>query len=116
MDGRGRVWDNIFLERLWRTVKYEEVYLKSYKTVREAKAGLAAYFHFCNKERLMSPSDTGPQRRYTSGCSANQYRCRLTQSTLKKPVFVLTMGKGSYLLSSPLASWIKLYAFNCILG
>lgn len=42
----------------------------------------------------MSPSDTGPQRRYTSGCSANQYRCRLTQSTLKKPVFFLDNGEG----------------------
>lgn len=52
MDGRGRVWDNIFVERLWRTVKYEEVYLKSYETVREAREGLAGYFHFYNNERL----------------------------------------------------------------
>jgi putative transposase len=52
MDGRSRVWDNIFVERLWRTVKYEEVYLKSYETVKEARAGLAAYFHFYNNERL----------------------------------------------------------------
>lgn len=52
MDGRGRVWDNIFVERLWRTVKYEEVYLKSYDTAREAKDGLARYFHFYNTERL----------------------------------------------------------------
>lgn len=52
MDGRGRVFDNIFVERLWRTVKYEEVYLHSYQTVREAKTGLARYFHFYNTERL----------------------------------------------------------------
>lgn len=52
MDGRGRVWDNIFVERLWRTVKYEEVYLKSYETVREAREGLAGYFQFYNNERL----------------------------------------------------------------
>ncbi len=52
MDSRGRVWDNIFVERLWRTVKYEEVYLKNYSTVKEAKDGLARYFHFYNTERL----------------------------------------------------------------
>ena len=52
MDGRGRAWDNIFVERLWRTVKYEEVYLKSYETVREARDGLGSYFAFYNGERL----------------------------------------------------------------
>lgn len=52
MDSRGRVWDNIFVERLWRTVKYEEVYLKSYNTVKEAKDSLTRYFHFYNTERL----------------------------------------------------------------
>lgn len=52
MDGRGRALDNIFVERLWRTVKYEEVYLKSYETVKEAKESLARYFHFYNTERL----------------------------------------------------------------
>ena len=52
MDGRGRALDNIFVERLWRTVKYEEVYLKSYETVREARESLARYFHFYNTERL----------------------------------------------------------------
>lgn len=52
MDGRGRVFDNIFVERLWRTVKYEEVYLKSYQTVMESKAELTKYFEFYNSERL----------------------------------------------------------------
>jgi putative transposase len=52
MDGRGRAMDNIFVERLWRTVKYEEVYLKSYETVKEARESLARYFHFYNTERL----------------------------------------------------------------
>jgi putative transposase len=52
MDGRGRAMDNIFVERLWRTVKYEEVYLHSYVTVSEAREALAAYFHFYNTERL----------------------------------------------------------------
>lgn len=52
MDGRGRALDNIFVERLWRTVKYEEVYLKHYETVEEARTGLSAYFRFYNHERL----------------------------------------------------------------
>ncbi len=52
MDGRGRALDNIFVERLWRSVKYEEVYLKDYRSVREAIQSLRAYFEFYNGERL----------------------------------------------------------------
>jgi len=52
MDGRGRVFDNIFIERLWRSVKYEEVYLHRYESVREARNGLTRYFQFYNTERL----------------------------------------------------------------
>jgi putative transposase len=52
MDGRSRAMDNIFVERLWRTVKYEEVYLNSYETVAEARESLARYFLFYNTERL----------------------------------------------------------------
>ena len=51
MDGKGRYSDNILVERLWRTVKYEEVYLKAYSNGREAKDGLEAYFHFYNTQR-----------------------------------------------------------------
>jgi len=52
MDGRGRCMDNIFVERLWRSLKYEEVYLKDYASVEEARAGIAGYFRFYNYERL----------------------------------------------------------------
>ena len=52
MDSRGRVYDNIFVERLWRSVKYEEVYLHQYQTVSEARNGMAKYFLFYNLERL----------------------------------------------------------------
>jgi putative transposase len=51
MDGRGRALDNIFVERLWRTVKYEDVYLKAYETPKEVSAGLRDYFQFYNWER-----------------------------------------------------------------
>jgi putative transposase len=51
MDGRGRALDNIFIERLWRSVKYEDIYLKNYATVPQLEAGLVEYFHFYNHER-----------------------------------------------------------------
>lgn len=51
MDGRGRCFDNIMVERLWRSVKYEEVYLKDYQQVRDATRGLGDYFPFYNLER-----------------------------------------------------------------
>jgi putative transposase len=51
MDGRGRAFDNIFTERLWRSVKYEEVYLKDYAAVDDARAGLGNYFGFYNTAR-----------------------------------------------------------------
>jgi len=54
MDGRGRVYDNIFIERLWRTVKYEEVYLHDYESIRQAKEGLKTYLQFYNEERFHS--------------------------------------------------------------
>jgi putative transposase len=51
MDGRGRALDNVFVERLWRTVKYEEVYLKDYGTPREAIQGLEGFFQLYNRQR-----------------------------------------------------------------
>jgi putative transposase len=51
MDGRGRTFDNIMIERLWRSVKYEEVYLKDYEDFIDARKGLSAYFLFYNNER-----------------------------------------------------------------
>ena len=52
MDGKGRALDNIFTERLWRTVKYEEVYIHDYTSPREARQALAHYFEFYNQHRL----------------------------------------------------------------
>jgi putative transposase len=51
MDGRGRVFDNILIERLWRTLKYQDIYIKDYKTVMELSVGLDAYFQFYNNEK-----------------------------------------------------------------
>lgn len=52
MDGKGRAFDNIFVERLWRTVKYEEVYCKAYESYEEAKKNLNDYFRFYNESRI----------------------------------------------------------------
>jgi putative transposase len=52
MDGRGRAFDNIFIERLWRSVKYEEVYLKDHETVMDAVTGIGGYLDLYNHERL----------------------------------------------------------------
>ena len=51
MDSAGAYMDNVFVERLWRSVKYEEVYLKAYESVPEARAGIGAYLSFYNNER-----------------------------------------------------------------
>lgn len=57
MDGKARVFDNIFVERLWRTVKYENVYLNDYQNILEARYGLWKYFEFYNKERFHQSLD-----------------------------------------------------------
>jgi len=57
MDGRGRALDNIFTERLWRSLKYEEVYLHEYRSPREAREQLTRYIHFYNEERLHQALD-----------------------------------------------------------
>jgi len=57
MDGRGSWRDNVFVERLWRTIKYEEVYLRAYETVSEARASLGRYIDFYNRQRPHSSLD-----------------------------------------------------------
>ena len=57
MDGKGRALDNVFTERLWRTIKYEEVYLKDYASPREARSGLTAYLDFYNYRRVHQALD-----------------------------------------------------------
>lgn len=52
MDSKGRAFDNIFTERLWRTVKYEDVYIKGYTTPRETRIGIGSYFEFYNSKRV----------------------------------------------------------------
>ena len=73
MDGKGRCRDNVFIERLWRSLKYEDVYLKGYQVVSEARAGIGAYFRFYNGERphqalgYRTPWDVFESRRPSAG-------------------------------------------------
>lgn len=57
MDGKGRWMDNVFIERLWKSVKYEDIHLKAYSLMAEVKKGLAAYFMFYNERRWHQTSD-----------------------------------------------------------
>ncbi len=57
MDGKGSWRDNVFVERLWRSVKYEEVYLRAYQSVREARASIGRYLDFYNRKRPHSSLD-----------------------------------------------------------
>jgi putative transposase len=75
MDGRGRAIDNVFVERLWRSVKYEEVYLKDYADGWDAEASLAAYFRFYNEERIhQSLGYRTPADVYHERCSSRRPR------------------------------------------
>ena len=70
MDGKGRWVDNVFVERLWRSLKYEEVYLKAYETVAEARLSIGNYFRFYNGERRhQSLNRRTPDQVYSSEAS-----------------------------------------------
>lgn len=80
MDGKGRCMDNIFVERLWRSVKYEEVYLKAYQNVPEAKTGIGTYLRLYNEERPHQALD------YQTPCQVFEAGHRLVDVTdCKKP-------------------------------
>lgn len=75
-DGRGRALDNIFVERLWRSVKHEDIYLKDYQTVPEVRKGLTDYFHHYNCERYHQSLDyQTPFSVYSSEQKASPLNC-----------------------------------------
>jgi len=88
MDGRGRAIDNVFIERLWRSVKYEEVYLRDYADGWQAEASLAAYFRFYNGERIhqaldyRTPGDVYRDRGSSGGPQADEKRIEITRNKL----------------------------------
>lgn len=71
MDGRGAWRDNVFVERVWRSVKYERVYLRAYETVREARQDIAEYITWYNTDRGHSSlQDKTPQQTWLTGLPA----------------------------------------------
>ena len=74
MDGRGRWMDNVFIERLWRSLKYEDIYLKGYSDGHEAKAGIARWIEFYNFQRLIRRWKTA--RRWRAGRCHRRIRRR----------------------------------------
>jgi putative transposase len=94
MDGRGRALDNIFVERLWRSVKYENIYPSAYRTMGEAEEGLKRYFEFYNNERPHQSLDyeTPWAVHYTEGIGERKgmtvSRTRLEEDFLRFPVFL----------------------------
>lgn len=83
MDGKGRCFDNIFTERLWRTVKYEEVYLKDYADPEAAQRNLREYFAFYNGERLHQSLDyRTPAQVHLAQRSANDFSCMARPSVV----------------------------------
>ncbi|GAI14547.1 unnamed protein product [marine sediment metagenome] len=104
MDGRGRAMDNVFTERLWRSVKYEEVYLHDYGTVSEAKQGIDDYIAFYNQER--------PHQSLNYKTPAEMYFDSNNQN--KRPNCILNMAnscldKGVHLILRKLTSKEKIF-------
>jgi len=64
MDGKGRWVDNVFVERLWRSIKYEEVHLRAYESVNEARSGIGEYLRFYNSERKHQGLGKTPDQAY----------------------------------------------------
>jgi len=88
MDGKGRCLDNVFVERLWRSVKYEDVYVRCYESVPELQRGLKAYLGFYNEERLHQALGTGRRRRSTGRAGV-----RVTAEAFLSPAH-LSLGEG----------------------
>ena len=89
LDGKGRCLDNIFIERLWRSLKYEDIYLHAYASVPEAKAGIAAWLHFYNEERLHQAHGYRTPRQIYEG------QCRWTGSAAPSGSAPLVCRAGS---------------------
>jgi putative transposase len=85
MDGRGRWMDNVFIERVWRSLKHEDIYLKGYADGREAKAGIAAWMAFYNDRRLhQALGYRTPMAMYREGYGHDGQRCALPTGPQQK--------------------------------
>jgi putative transposase len=105
MDGKGRCMDNIFIERLWRSLKYEDVYLHAYASVAEARAGIAAWLRFYNEERLHQAHG------YRTPRQIYEAQCRWTGSAAPNgsasPASRARAGNGEMLTFAPMPTGIS---------
>ena len=99
MDGKGRCMDNIFVERLWRSLKYEDIYLHAYASVAEAQVGIGAWLHFYNEERLHQAHG------YRTPRQIYEAQCRWTGSAAPNgsasPASRAKSGNGGMLTGAP---------------
>ena len=99
MDGKGAWRDNVFVERLWRSVKYEEVYLRAYDSVSEARASIGRYLDFYNGRRPHSSLDgMTPDQAYFNRCRSARQPNPGRHSTYRCGEIVQTTGAASFLL------------------
>ena len=103
MDGRGRLYDNIFVERLWRSVKYEEVYLHEYLTVAEARRRLFDYFTFYNEERPQEALDYRTPHEVYFGTRAV---LALTSEAMDRVEIVVSRASWSDVFSASTEKWL----------
>ena len=96
MDGRGRALDNVFTERFWRSLKYEEVYLHDYANPREARQGLTCYFEFYNHERPHQALDYHTPAQVYFGTEVER-----ALTTTSRNVAITTVPKSNVVLAPP---------------
>ena len=107
MDGKGRCMDNIFVERLWRSLKYEDVYLHAYTSVAEARAGIGAWLHFYNEERLhQAHGYRTPRQIYEEQCPWTSGRSAAPNGSAS-PASRARSGTGEMLTFAPMPTGIN---------
>jgi putative transposase len=107
MDGKGRCMDNIFVERLWRSLKYEDIYLHAYASVAEARAGIAAWLHFYNEERLhQAHGYRTPRQIYEEQCPWTSGRSAAPNGSAS-PASRARSGTGEMLTFAPMTTGIS---------
>ena len=102
MDGRGRVFDNIFVERLWRSLKYEEVYLHEYRSVTDAWRGISEYFSFYNDQRPHSSLENQPPAAVYCRTLQN-FKTSTKGSAERQPVFPAPF-EGKFISKKPITT------------
>jgi hypothetical protein len=123
MDGKGRWVDNVIIERAWKSVKYEEVYLKAYESIHEARESLNAYFEYYNCERRHQGLDrktpyevywgTLPQQRAAASTSSLHLKVTLQLSQTFRPLLMTRAQQSAYEQQVALEMQITITTNSC---